>query len=622
MKNIYIIIISLIAFAFSSCDDFIDRNPLDSFVDNEEYWTNEQKVRLYANQMYGHFFAGYGSGFNSNYAAYLGYLFSDDIVQNGTQTNFELSVPSARGTTSSSSTENVWLTNYTGPTWNFAFIRTTNIMLERLNTHLKGKLSDEAFNHWVGVGRFFRGVEYAGLATVFGDVPYYDHVVSDIDYDDLFKDRTPRDTVMDAVYDDLVFALENVRINDGDQYVNKYVVAGFISRLALIEGTWQKYHHNNTDRAKKFLELAVKAADLVRNSGKYAIHGDYRSLFASESLSANRECIMYRVYDQGKKVTHTVLSYSTLAESRNYGVTRSMIESFICNDGNPWQNSSLENADDFSLSELVKTRDPRFEASFWCEPSIMAKGSLLYIVKYAPRGIPELVASGGALSSEYTGSLNTTDAPVMRYAEVLLNWIEAKAELATMGSAAVTQGDIDASINAIRDRPLAKEAEAKGVKKTAKLDIQNITEDPQRDPTVTPLLWEIRRERRMELSFEHSRILDLRRWKKLEYMDTDANPELLQGTWVNLQKEMPGELVAANANIVAVVDLKGNKTVYNGGNADKMIGFYTRTTHKPRQPFLNLSSSNPYLAPVGKDQIDFYKSKGYVLTQTKGWAGN
>ena len=54
----------------------------------------------------------------------------------------------------------------------------------------------------------------------------------------------------------------------------------------------------------------------------------------------------------------------------------------------------------------------------------------------------------------YGSNTNTNDAPVMRYAEVLLNWIEAKAELATLGGQAVTQNDIDKSINKIRSRPL------------------------------------------------------------------------------------------------------------------------------------------------------------------------
>ena len=119
----------------------------------------------------------------------------------------------------------------------------------------------------------------------------------------------------------------------------------------------------------------------------------------------------------------------------------------------------------------------------------------------------------------YGSNTNTNDAPVIRLAEVVLNWIEAKAELATMGGAAVTQADIDASINAIRNRPLDAVATAKGIVKIAPLTLVALPVDPDRDADVPALIWEIRRERRMEFVFEHSRLLDLKRWKKIEYMN-------------------------------------------------------------------------------------------------------
>ena len=98
-----------------------------------------------------------------------------------------------------------------------------------------------------------------------------------------------------------------------------------------------------------------------------------------------------------------------------------------------------------------------------------------------------------------------------------------------MGETLVTQNDIDISINKIRNRPLAPKAITKGVKKTAPLQVTDLPNDPNRDGRVSPLLWEIRRERRMEFAFEHSRYEDLRRWHKLDYMDTDANIGLLSG---------------------------------------------------------------------------------------------
>src|SRR3546814_2113507 len=123
--------------------------------------------------------------------------------------------------------------------WSYSLVRSINIMIDRVQNKMEGVLEEEAYNHWMGIGRFFRGFRYAQLVQQYGDVPYYDYVVADAAMDELYKPRTPRNEVMDAVYADFQYALENVRLNDGDQSVNRYVVAGVVSRLALNEGAWQ-----------------------------------------------------------------------------------------------------------------------------------------------------------------------------------------------------------------------------------------------------------------------------------------------------------------------------------------------------------------------------------------------
>ncbi len=82
-----------------------------------------------------------------------------------------------------------------------------------------------------------------------------------------------------------------------------------------------------------------------------------------------------------------------------------------------------------------------------------------------PRSVAKSVEEGNTPPVEFTSTNNRTDYPVMRYAEVLLNWIEAKAELQTIGGAAVDQSDIDKTINKIRNRPIASEAAEMGVQK-------------------------------------------------------------------------------------------------------------------------------------------------------------
>ncbi len=121
------------------------------------------------------------------------------------------------------------------------------------------------------------------------------------------------------------------------------------------------------------------------------------------------------------------------------------------------------------------------------------------------------------------------------------------------------------------------------------------------------------------MAFEHSRLLDLRRWKKLEYMDDTLYPDILKGTWVDLANDFPDQITAAKINLLAVTDMDGNVIVYDGTNADQMIGFYSHLTIQGRMPFLDVPGVNPYLAPVGINEINEYATKGYVLEQTEGW---
>ena len=595
-------VIAGLALLFSACDEVLDR-PSPTVAEDESYWVSAEKVRLYSNSFYLHSFEGYGTGWTHSSAPLLDYTFNDDVVNYSTQAQFTRAVPTSTG----------WDGNY-------KWIRRANIMVDRIDSRMKDILSAEEYSHWMGIARLYRGLEFARLVNTYGDVPYYDHVVKTSDLDDLYKDRTPRNEVMDNVYDDFEYALANIRLNDGAQNINRYVAAALVSRWALYEGSWQKYYYNNPSQATKFFNLAVAAGDIVMNSGRFDITLDFRSLFGSKDLSSSKDVILYRKYDAAQGVTHCVASYSNVSESRSVGPNLSLIKSFVCVDGKDWQTSSVENSKDFSLANLIKTRDSRFEASFYHKPTVKSKSCYLYPVKFIPRSaLKYLEVKGGAPDVEYTSVNNLNGYPVLRYAEVLLNWIEAKAELSTLGAGSVTQEDIDLSVNKIRNRPLAQEAVERGVQKTAPMELAALPDDPSRDSDVPALLWEIRRERRMEFAFEHSRIIDLRRWKKLEYMDTDANADLLSGTWVNFPAECPDDLVDGNKGKIRVMTASGDLITFDGKNGAKMVGFFYPAENKGRLPFLNVPNINPYLTPVGSNTITDYSNKGYKLTQTEGW---
>ena len=187
MKLTSKILLICLALGFSSCEKFLDRPPLTSEND-ETAWTSEEKLRLYANKYYPSFFVGYGSGYSTDGAPLVGYVNHDDYVVLGNQPNFTRAVP-------------------TSSIWSYSTIRSLNIMVNRIEERMGTVLTNEAKNHWLGIAKFFRAMEYARLVRTYGDVPYIDREVGDTDYDELYKPRDPRNTVMDAVYEDWRFAM-------------------------------------------------------------------------------------------------------------------------------------------------------------------------------------------------------------------------------------------------------------------------------------------------------------------------------------------------------------------------------------------------------------------------------
>ncbi len=600
-------------------------------MDDGIFWVSENNVRLFVNGAYDNYFAGYSRSWGQQYApgVYSSGEFSDDVTSSGTLGSALQALPKDNWYRTDAAV--YWLYRTASSPWNFGWVRKWNLLLERLDMMKEKKLvTDEEYNHWTGVTRFLRGYEYSRLVISFGDVPYYDKVVSATEMDLQYKDRDPRTMVMTKVMEDFDYAVANIRLDDGKNYINRYVAAAFASRFMLIEGTWYIYHPGSgtPTLSKQFLQKSVAYADMVMSSGKYKFDCDFRSLFGSDK-QVGTETLMYREYSAELGITHCIGSYSNLGEGQSGSANLAYVKRFICNDGKPYSSSTAANAASFRVQDLILSRDPRFEATFWEEPTSSATG--IYCVKFIDRVGPTYAFNGLPRPPKYGSMTNTNGAPIMRLAEVVLNWIEAKQELALRyGGTAVTQADLDASINAIRNRPLDSEATSKGVKKTAPLKLASIPNDPMRTaaPEVNtfagvvtdPLLWEIRRERGMEFFMEQYRPIDIRRWGKLELMQGSTNPDLLCGIWNDLSatsalKLKYNLLTTGNKGKLSVIKADGTKVDWNGSNASAMVGFVMPVSIKDRYPILYRN----YLEPICNDVISQYKDKGYTITQNAGW---
>ncbi len=576
LRNIYLLLGLCAIVGTTSCDKFLTIDPEDTFT-KDNYWTSEANVKLYAWKFYD-LFLGYGNGTGTSSEFYFqnsptaGCINISDDLANATFLKYN---------TTSVTTSSEW-NNY------YNQIRAANVMLEKLPTV---PMSSEAAKHWEGVARFFRAYCYFALVQRYGDVPYIDKAASYTDDAGIYIPRTARATVMAKVIEDLTFASENMRVNDGATSINKYAAYALLSRVALFEGTYVKYH--GIGNGAEYLTVAKNAADAIITSAKYTIGSDFKAVYNSIDLSsgsAKGEVIFYKKYLPAV-LMHSIQSYTNTSSAIN-GLTKVAAESYVCSDGLPINQSSKYKGDN-SLNDVLTERDKRMSAV------VDAQG-----YGYADKTLGGLTSSTGYIICLYnswippvkpvtentTNGQNHIDAPVYTYAEVLLNYAEACAELGTC-----TQADLDKSINKLRTRAGLPNLTILGSDVTVNGVVIN---DPKRTSTlepisgiVSPLLWEIRRERRSELmTWTFIRYYDLMRWNKGEYLDSSKNPDVMLG-----------------AKLVGVT-LKNTKV-----NADGYILPYTSSSVR------TFESPKNYLNSIPLSEITLYATEGVELTQNPGW---
>ena len=129
----------------------------------------------------------------------------------------------------------------TGNGWNFSsFIRRINIMLSHIDSSI---MTDAEKDHWRAVGYFFHSFWYMELIDRFGAVPWVDTVLQE-DSPEAYGPRMDRLEVADKVLERLKWAEEHIGSStaDGDNTINQDCIRAAISRFALREGTWRKYH--------------------------------------------------------------------------------------------------------------------------------------------------------------------------------------------------------------------------------------------------------------------------------------------------------------------------------------------------------------------------------------------
>ena len=506
-KTLYKLAVAAIAVVgLYGCNKYLDLKPLDSNSDSTN-WTSESAIETYSWKFYGYLSElSYGSGWTRG--QYHAEGLTDDYATESF-VEFTKTIPNSSGT---------WNTNYDR-------IREANIMLNRID--LVPDLSEKAANHWRGVARFFRALYHYNLVRTYGDVVWVEEEIDFSKEENITRPRDSRVTVMDNIVADLEFAMNNCYdpSTAGVNTVNNMVAAALLSRVALYEGAWEKYHNVSGGHADTFYSKAKTAAAKVIESNLYEVTDNYKGMYTSLSLVGSKEVLLYKIYTlanvNGGKITEAHSQYGWSDSSTpTWGLTKSAMENYTNDQGLPVHMFAYNDA---TMDGVFKNRDKRLTASVYDQIMPITElawdfGIISTTGYWTFKFLPLERRAEMEANASWNGPSNDTDGPIFQYSEVLLNYAEACAELGQ-----ITQSDLDKSVNLLRVKhggipALTLAGTGVSVNGTA------ITKAPG-DPAANVLLQELRRERRSELMCDGFRHDDLMRWALGEILDTKKNPD-------------------------------------------------------------------------------------------------
>lgn len=551
MKKI-LIVFSLL-FLFASCKkDFLDKYPLTSPTEATAF-QNYDNFKSYMFPCYGMFTDGtiltsVTGGYPQD-AQYRGDYYANYLTFKGTsQQN-----PYAWQTVADA---------VSGNGWDFGYIRRINIMLDHIND---GDLSQAQRDHWKAVGYFFHSYWYMMLVNRFGDVPWINKTLGSSS-EEAYGPRISRVIVADSILARLKWAEQNIgdfTSTDGKNTINKNCVLAAISRFTLREATWRKYHQVGdyagylTECARASKLLMDQYPTLYTGTDGQAAAG-YGEMWTTESLANVSGVILYKEYFANTNF-YCNTSHIEHTSSHNVEMPQHTVDMYLTRNGLPIKNAgNTMYAGDKNMYATFRDRDPRLYHTVippynvsatpgtyptWSYSANAAEKEYIDIMKpnascsnpgtgmkrlpaqnwsasLVPR-IPNFTDGKAATTKAFVAcrsgyyvwkyydqwelnsnlaSLNTSDKPIFKIEEILLNYAECLWE-----QGGFNQAIADATINKLRTRagvaPMTVAAIDAGF-------------DPARDQTVDPVLWEIRRERMVELMGEGFGFDDVRRWKK------------------------------------------------------------------------------------------------------------
>lgn len=479
MKKLAIFTISALLLT-TGCQK-LDLNPL-SEGSSENWYTNETEIRLALDDLYRDelwYVEGWRL-FNTD-------RFSDDWNQR----EYLYDWVSGAVTGEWGDAEKTWANTYKG-------IARANTILANID-RAKNNVPEVKLNQFKGEASFFRACFYSYLIFLYGDVPLITDYIS---IEDAYQmGRVDKNTILQQIYDDFDVAIQYLPTTYGNDYkrATKGAAYAFKARAA----TWMLDYPTARDAAKGCMDLGV-----------YSLHPDYGDLFLTKTISSPE--LIFTI-PRSKELTGQAISVASMY-TRNAGGTATaqpsweLFASYTCTDGLPIDESPL-----FDPQQPFKNRDPRCAATmvefgtphlgFIYDPgaaTVLKLTTNTYVTNKDSHLNDQFAAYNGlclkkGVNEEWTDDKSTdANIKIMRYADVLLMYAEAKMEL----------NEIDASVfNAIN----AVRARAYKVAPTATSLYPAVSESNQ-----AKLRTIIRNERHVELAWENRRWFDLIRWRLAE----------------------------------------------------------------------------------------------------------
>lgn len=512
-KNLLLIPLAFVAFC--SCDDFLDRKPLDE-VSQSTFWKTPGQLDSYILGKY-----DWLPGSLTDWG--LGYYVDD---QNSDNMVIGMNHPT-------------WMNgeNNTTPTsggnWKWEAIREINMFFDNY-TSCESPFS--AYAQTYGEACFLKALKYHELVRNFGDVPWYSSVISDTDEEMLNKARDPRSLVVDSIMNLIDQSVEHLGLRSavGVNRINKETALIFKSRVALFEATWAKYHAGSPSAsdvdADKYFRKVIEAYDQFKQlcggfEGKLYSTGhpesDYYNLFNRFDYADIQEVTLSKKYSEALGIKNNVNVQVWWYGYYNCSYTLDLIRSYLSKDGKSidiMDRTVIGETGAAYLSELASKLDPRYRQS------VFTPGDLLNTV--TPGFIDSLFTVPQIHMSEANRNTTTGFAPKkahnpegpiqnqmdplvsgisFRIPELMLNYVEAYVELNG------TFPDLSDNIDLLRKR----------VGMPTLTDVKPQVESwwPDYGYPISDNLAIVRQERRIELAGEGYRRGDWKRWRAHKLFD-------------------------------------------------------------------------------------------------------